>query len=70
MKFNWHGGMISPTTEVDADYKNTQNVRRFLSDQCGPDFKFDRNLMAWICNGAAKNMGDVVEEWKRRSGRL
>jgi len=22
--------------------------------------------MAWIRNGSAKNLGDVVEEWKRR----
>ena len=56
MKFDWHGGEISRTTEIDSGYKNTQNVRRFLSHQCGPDFKFDRELMAWVRNGIAKNM--------------
>jgi hypothetical protein len=66
MKFDWHGGVISRTTLVDSAYKNTQNVRRFLSHQCGPEFKFDRDLMAWIRNGAEKNMGDVVDEWMRR----
>lgn len=66
MKFDWHGGVISRTTLVDSAYKNTQNVRRFLSHQCGPEFKFDRDLMAWIRNGAEKNMGDVVDEWARR----
>jgi hypothetical protein len=69
MKFDWHGGTISPTTEIDSDYKNTQNVRRFLSAQCGPDFKFDRELMAWIRSGVAKCMADVVAEWHRRHGR-
>jgi hypothetical protein len=69
MKFDWHGGTISPTTEIDDAYKNTQNVRRFLSVQCGPDFKFDRELMAWIRNGVAKNMADVVDEWHRRRSR-
>ncbi|WP_229261377.1 DUF6434 domain-containing protein [Duganella margarita] len=39
MKFDWHGGEISRTTEIDPDYKNTQNVRRFLSDQCGVDLR-------------------------------
>lgn len=68
MKFDWHGGIISPATEIDSGYKNTQNVRRFLSAECGPDFKFDRELVAWISNGFAKNMADVVEEWKRRHG--
>ncbi|SFI08171.1 hypothetical protein SAMN04515618_11266 [Collimonas sp. OK307] len=66
MKFDWHGGVISRTTLVDSAYKNTQNVRRFLSHQCGPEFKFDRDLMAWIRNGVEKNMGDVVDEWTRR----
>lgn len=64
--FDWHGAPILPTTEIDSGYKNTQNVRRFLVEQCGPDFKFDRELMAWIRNGGAKNMGDVANEWKRR----
>jgi hypothetical protein len=66
MKFDWHGGVISRTTLVDSAYKNTQNVRRFLSHQCGPEFKFDRDLMAWIRNGVEKNMDDVVDEWTRR----
>ncbi|NVD73495.1 hypothetical protein D0T25_11055 [Duganella sp. BJB488] len=69
MKFDWHGGLISPSTEIDSGYRNTQNVRRFLSGECGPEFKFDRDLMAWMRNGGAKNMADVVEEWKRRRGR-
>jgi Domain of unknown function (DUF6434) len=69
MKFNWHGGIISRATEIDSDYRNTQNVRRFLSSQCGMNFKFDRELMGWIRNGVAKNMGDVVDEWTRRRGR-
>ena len=68
MGFDWHGGEINRSTLVDAAFKNTQNVRRFLSVECGPAFKFDRDFMAWIANGGPKNMGDVVDEWlKRRS---
>lgn len=66
MKFDWHGGEISRATEVDANYRNTQNVRRFLTLECGPAFKFDREFMAWISNGQAKNMGDIADEWTRR----
>ncbi|MFL6657374.1 MAG: DUF6434 domain-containing protein [Massilia sp.] len=66
MKFDWHGGPITRATPVDADYRNTQNVRRFLREQCGEDFKFDTDLMAWIRNGEAKNMGQVADEWQRR----
>ena len=70
MKFDWHGGEISRATAIDTDCKNTQNVRRFLSDQCGLEFKFDRDFMAWIRSGAAKTMGDVADEWLRRQARM
>lgn len=66
MDFNWHGGVINRHTVVDAHYKNTQNVRRFLFAQCGPQFKLDRDFMAWIGDGVAKTMGDVADEWTRR----
>lgn len=66
MKFDWHGDVISLSTEIDSHYKSTQNVRRFLTVQCGPEFKFDREMMAWIRSGKAKNMADVVGEWTRR----
>ncbi|MFZ6643812.1 DUF6434 domain-containing protein [Undibacterium sp. TC4M20W] len=65
MKTDWHSLDISRTTVVDKDYKNTQNVRRFLSAECGADFKLDRNFMAWIINGEHKTMGDVADEWQR-----
>lgn len=66
MKFDWHGGEISRATEIDADYRNTQNVRRFLVRACGPAFKFDREFMAWISSGEVKNMGEIADEWTRR----
>ena len=66
MTFDWHGGQLSRDTQIDADYRSTQNVRRFLTAECGPDFKFSRELMAWIRSGNASNMGDVADEWLRR----
>ncbi|MFM0738745.1 DUF6434 domain-containing protein [Paraburkholderia xenovorans] len=66
MSFDWHGAQITRATLVDKDYKNTQNVRRFLTLECGPDFKFDRDFIAWIKDGAFKTMGDVANEWSRR----
>jgi len=64
--FDWHGAEITRQTVVGADYKNTQNARRFLTAQCGAGFKFDREFMAWIRSGAARTMGDVADEWQRR----
>ncbi|MEJ5040468.1 MULTISPECIES: DUF6434 domain-containing protein [Pseudomonas] len=66
MAFDWHGGVITRETPVGEDYRNTQNVRRFMREQCGEDFRFDRPLMAWIVDGTARTMGDVVDEWARR----
>ncbi|HEX8596654.1 MAG TPA: DUF6434 domain-containing protein [Pseudomonas sp.] len=66
MNFNWHNDPITRSVEVDSSYRNTQNVRRFLLEQCGADFRFDRALMAWIKNGQPKTMGDVADEWQRR----
>ncbi|MFZ6874166.1 DUF6434 domain-containing protein [Undibacterium sp. Di27W] len=66
MNTDWHSIEISRATPVDASYKNTQNVRRFLTVECGDGFKFDRDFMAWIGNGEHKTMGDVADEWRRR----
>lgn len=68
--FDWHSGKITRATPVTANYRNTQNVRRFMILQCGTEFKFDRPFMAWIKDGHPKTMGNVADEWKRRkSGR-
>ena len=64
--FNWHADSITTVTPVNAEYKNTQNVRRFLRVKCGEDFKFDRSFMEWIKDGTSKTMGDVAREWDRR----
>ena len=67
MAFDWHSQQISRQTAVDAHYRNTQNFRRFLTEHCGEHFRFDRPFMAWIVDGTAKTMGDVVDEWLRRN---
>ncbi len=64
--FDWHSDQITKNTPVTGAYRNTQNVRRFLQQNCGPDFRFDREFMAWIKNGVPKTMGDVAMEWQRR----
>ena len=71
MHFDWHGGPITRDTVLDEGYRNTQNVRRFLSAECGPAFKFDRALMAWIAHrgdGAPRTVGAIADEWRRRAG--
>ncbi|HEC54526.1 MAG TPA: hypothetical protein ENI30_04705 [Gammaproteobacteria bacterium] len=67
MVFDWHSDLITRSTPVTPRYKNTQNVRRFMHEHCGPGFRFDRPFMAWIRNGLPKTLGDVVDEWQRRN---
>ncbi|MCV3298715.1 DUF6434 domain-containing protein [Pantoea ananatis] len=66
MNIDWHSAELTCMTIVDKNYKNTQNVRRFMVAQCGERFRFDRDFMAWIRNDIPKNLGEVVDEWKRR----
>lgn len=68
MKIDWHSALLTRSTSVDKNYKNTQNVRRFMLEQCGENFRFNREFIAWIHDGVPKNLGDVVDEWKRRQG--
>ena len=65
-RFNRHTDVIDRTKLVTDIYKNTQGVRRFLTAQCGPKFKFDRAFLAWINDGNLKTTGDVADEWTRR----
>ncbi len=65
-RFDWHADEITRTTPVDPNYKNTQNVRRFLKKECGASFEFDCPFMAWIKDGRPKTMGDLADERLRR----
>nr|WP_258069266.1 DUF6434 domain-containing protein [Pectobacterium brasiliense] len=39
-----------------------------MMEQCGENFRFDREFMVWILDETIKNLSDVVDEWKRRQG--
>lgn len=43
MSFNWHSDQLTRNTTVCKNYRNTQNVRRFMVEHCGVDFRFDRD---------------------------
>lgn len=63
---DWHSDPITSETVIDAGYRNTQNVRRFVKAEAGEHFKFDRPFMAWMKSHAGSTMGDAVAEWLRR----
>jgi len=59
---DWHSDPIADSTIIDANYRNTQNVRRFFKAAIGDDFKFDRPFMAWM----KAHVGSTMAEWRRR----
>ncbi|MCY0094062.1 DUF6434 domain-containing protein [Hoeflea ulvae] len=63
---DWHSDPITNETLIDADYRNTQNVRRFFKAAIGDHFKFDRPFMAWMKSHQGATMQDAVAEWQRR----
>jgi len=67
-RFDWHKGPIDRETRVDADYRSTQNVRRFLTAECAATTTLPRDFVAWIRSGPPKTIGDVADEWSRRFG--
>jgi Domain of unknown function (DUF6434) len=67
--FDWHSDRVTKATPVTLSYRNTKNVRRFLTQACGAVFKFDRVFMTWIKVGNVKTMGDVAAECMRRNRR-
>lgn len=65
-RFDWHCDPVSGGTVIDANYRNTQNVRRFFKAEIGDHFKFDRPFMAWMKSHQGATMAEAVAEWRRR----
>ena len=64
-RFDWHSAPLTLETPITDSYKNTQNVRRFFTEQCGAQFKFNRLFMAWMKQNAGKTLRDAVAEYDR-----
>ncbi|MEQ8481742.1 MAG: DUF6434 domain-containing protein [Hoeflea sp.] len=64
--FDWHCDAITNGTVIDANYRNTQNVRRFFKAEIGDRFRFDRPFMAWMKAHRGATMAEAVAEWRRR----
>ena len=63
--FDWHTEPLTRDTIITDSYKNTQNVRRFFVQECGPAFRFNRLFMAWMKENAGKTLADAVAEYTR-----
>ena len=59
-KFDWHSAKLTPQTVIADNYKNTQNVRRFMQQHMGESFKFNIAFMAWMKANAGKTLADAI----------
>lgn len=62
-KFDWKNANLVTETIITDNYKNTENVRAFLKDRIGPQFKFSVRLMNWIKTNEGKTLQDVIDQW-------
>ena len=63
--FDWNNAELKLTTKLTDNYKNTENVRTFMTLHIGHHFKFNTEFMNWAKANTGKSMGEAIEEWKR-----
>ncbi len=67
MRVDWHSDPIDAETPVDHSFRKTQNVRRCLIGLCGPDFRFDHDMIRFVDEESPETIGAIADYWKRRS---
>jgi len=63
--FDWKNSELHLNTKLTDNYKNTENVRAFMTLHIGSHFKFNTVFMNWAKANAGKSLADAIDEWKR-----
>lgn len=63
--FDWKSGELKLSTILTDNYKNTENIRAFMSLHIGKHFKFNTEFMNWAKNNVGKTLSDAIQEWNR-----
>jgi hypothetical protein len=63
--FDWNKSTITLNTVITDNYKNTENVRAFMTKEIGKYFRFNVEFLKWTKQNVGKTMRDAVAEWKR-----
>lgn len=63
--FDWSTGALSPSTIITDNYKNSENVRSFFTEQIGKPFKFNVKFMNWMKANQGKTLGDAIVAWRK-----
>lgn len=64
-KFDWNNAHLTPDTIITDNYKNSENVRAFLTQQIGNHFWFNTEFMSWAKQNVGKTLKDAIDEWQR-----
>jgi hypothetical protein len=64
-KFDWNNAAMNADTKITDNYKNTENVRKFMIENIGKHFRFNTEFMKWAKQNTGKTLGDAINEWKR-----
>ncbi len=64
-KFDWNHEVLTLETKITDNYKNSENVRKFLSDRIGKHFRFNVPFMKWTRQNCGKTLRDAIAEWNR-----
>lgn len=62
--FDWANEPLTPETIISDNYKNTQNMRQFMTEQIGKQFGFNIAFMAWMKANVGKTLADAIEQWQ------
>ena len=63
-KFDWNKEKLTLKTTITDNYKNTENVRLFFTEQIGKHFKFNVKFMNWMKYNTEKTLNDALNKWK------
>lgn len=61
MAFDWHSDPLTRNTPLDAKFRITQNVRRFLRAELGEPVVIGVAFHAWLKTAKPQNLGDVAD---------
>jgi hypothetical protein len=64
-KFDWNRAALSLDTIITDNYRNSENVRAFLTNEIGSHFRFNTEFMKWTKHNVGKTLQEAIIEWKR-----
>ncbi|GHT80084.1 hypothetical protein FACS189467_1260 [Bacteroidia bacterium] len=63
--FDWNTATLSLDTVITDNYKNSENVRAFMTKIIGTHFHFNVAFQQWTKLHIGATLGDAVAEWQR-----